>query len=308
MEPLSRLFEILRNAFQGTFTLRVVTVFVDLLGQLWIFVVAGILLVAFLKLRFPRAGLPGKLGRKGWIPVLASVLLGALSPIGTYALIPLMGSLLRSGPFPVAPLMGFLIASPLINPLLFIMTLGAFGPVMAGLRLVAAVLLGLTGAYLARRLWPQGLAVVPGARESAPLIPVRTFTLRNFRDEVLKEGVFTGRIFLLSLLVAALTAVFIPANLVARVLGGHTGLSVFIAVMAGVPLYACGGGTIPVMEVLMNMGMSKGAVLAFFISGPATKFSTLAALFACMEKRVIALYLGVTLAGAFLFGIIYNLF
>lgn len=309
MELAAQLTTSVRNAFQGTYTLKVVSVFLELLGQLWIYIVAGILLVAFLKLRFPRAKVPGQLGRKGWIPVIASVVLGAVSPIGTYALIPLMASLLRAGSFPVAPLMGFLVASPLINPLLFVLTLGAFGPGMALMRLAAAIVLGLVAALIAHRFWPNGLPSrnrnVPGSMH--PMEP-RPFTLRNFVGEVLKEGVFTGRIFLLSLLVAALTSVFIPADLVGRILGGHPNLSVFIAVLAGVPLYACGGGTIPVMEVLMQMGMSKGAILAFFISGPATKFSTLAALFACMDRRVIALYISVTLAGAFLFGFCYNLF
>ncbi|MFH0921257.1 MAG: permease [Fibrobacterota bacterium] len=303
------MIETLRYAFQGTYTVRVASTFIDLLGQLWFYVATGVLLVAFLKLRFPRALVPERLGRKGWVPVLLSVVLGAVSPIGTYALIPLIATLLRTGTFPVAPLMGFLIASPLINPLLFMLTLGAFGPGMAVLRLAAAVVLGLSGAWLAHRLWKDGVPAGPAqAPLTAPTREPRLLTPRNFLLEVRKEGAFIGRVFLLSVLVAALTTVLIPADWVARILGGHPGLSVFIAVLAGVPLYACGGGTIPVMEALMNMGMSKGAILAFFISGPATKFSTLAALFACMPKKVVALYLGVTLTGAFLFGIIYNRF
>jgi uncharacterized membrane protein YraQ (UPF0718 family) len=108
--------------------------------------------------------------------------------------------------------------------------------------------------------------------------------------------------------VAAAVAALIPADLIFRVLGGESSFTVLLAVLLGIPLYACGGGTIPVMVVLHDMGMSQGAILGFFISGPATKASTLAALVAALEKKAVILYLAVTLIGAFAFGIAYNLF
>jgi uncharacterized membrane protein YraQ (UPF0718 family) len=94
---------------------------------------------------------------------------------------------------------------------------------------------------------------------------------------------------------------------VARVLGGYSPLSITLAVLAGIPLYACGGGAIPVMEVLAEKGMNHGAILAFFISGPAAKFSTLAALLVSLPRRLFWLYCLVTLGGALAFGLVYGL-
>jgi hypothetical protein len=106
---------------------------------------------------------------------------------------------------------------------------------------------------------------------------------------------------------AALAKNLIPVGWIAKSFGGNQTLSVLTAVAAGVPLYACGGGTIPVMKTLQDLGLDKGAVLAFFISGPATKLSTIVALNAAVTRRVFFLYLAITLIGATGFGLLYNL-
>jgi uncharacterized membrane protein YraQ (UPF0718 family) len=92
------------------------------------------------------------------------------------------------------------------------------------------------------------------------------------------------------------------------VLGGNQSLSVFAAVALGIPLYACGGGAIPVMQVLYESGLSGGAVLAFFISGPGTRLSTIAALFTCMPRKLSVVYVSVIIIGAVVFGFVYNIF
>lgn len=309
MELFVRLVDWFASLFEHTYTRQVALKFLDLSAQLLPYVLIGLVLVALLKTLFPREKMAGRLRGNSFFALLLAGTLGAVSPIGTYALIPLMASLMRAGTVPVAPLVTFLTASPQINPLLFIMTLGAFGPGMAVMRVVSALTLGLVAGLLARRFVPP--AACPAPVESVPtvlndLTKASSNPPARFVRELLSEGRFVLKIFFLSVLVAALVAALVPADLVARMLGGKGHLPVFLAVLLGIPFYACGGGAIPVLEVLMDLGMSKGAILAFFISGPATKPSVLVALFACMERRVILLYLAVTLAGAFLFGVGYN--
>jgi len=50
------------------------------------------------------------------------------------------------------------------------------------------------------------------------------------------------------------------------------------------------------------MGMGQGAALAFFITGPATKISTLISLNAVLSRKVAAIYLVVTILGGMLIG------
>ena len=79
----------------------------------------------------------------------------------------------------------------------------------------------------------------------------------------------------------------------------------YTSVALGVPLYACGGGSIPVIDSMMQMGMTRGAALAFFISGPATKFSTLSVFGTVFGSRLLGLYLAVMLVGALIWGWVY---
>ena len=92
---------------------------------------------------------------------------------------------------------------------------------------------------------------------------------------------------------------------IVHILGDASHWSVPAAVALGVPLYACGGGTIPVIDSMMQMGMTRGAALAFFISGPATKFSTLSVFGTVFGSRLLGLYLAVMLVGALIWGWFY---
>ena len=118
---------------------------------------------------------------------------------------------------------------------------------------------------------------------------------------------FAGKYFLFGIVIAALVKVLIPPGWIIRLLGNNRAAAILIAVAAGVPLYACGGGAIPVLRTLAEAGMDKGAVLAFFISGPATKISTLLALKAVSTRQTFTFYLAVVFAGALCFGFIYSM-
>jgi uncharacterized membrane protein YraQ (UPF0718 family) len=51
-----------------------------------------------------------------------------------------------------------------------------------------------------------------------------------------------------------------------------------MAATVGVPLYVCGGGTIPLLQQWLASGMTMGSAAAFMITGPATKITNLGAL------------------------------
>ncbi len=89
----------------------------------------------------------------------------------------------------------------------------------------------------------------------------------------------TGVYFLLCVLLSALFQRYVPADKFAALFGeANEGFGVLMAATIGVPLYACGGGTIPLIREWLMMGMSMGSASAFMITGPATKITNLGAL------------------------------
>ena len=63
-----------------------------------------------------------------------------------------------------------------------------------------------------------------------------------------------------------------------------------MAATIGVPLYVCGGGTIPLLLQWMASGMSLGAASSFMITGPATKITNLGALKIVLGARHFFMY------------------
>jgi uncharacterized membrane protein YraQ (UPF0718 family) len=299
--------------FTGSYTHQVVLASWDLFAQLWPYLVLAIVLTALLATCWRREDMAAFLRRSPRRSVWTATFVGIVSPVPTYVAIPLVAALFRAG-VPAPPLFAFLVASPLMNPMIFSLTVGAFGYEMAILRAASAVTLGLLAAWVAEsRAFADCFArfacadTGPSGHGGRGGTPPRPGAAWEFARQLRSNSRFILKYFTAGVIVAAAVKVLVPTGWIVKTLGAGSSLSVLLAVAAGVPLYACGGGTIPVLQTLQQMGMDKGAILAFFISGPATKLSTLVALKAAVDYRVFLLYLAIGLVGATAFGFAYSL-
>lgn len=310
--------QVYERTFSGSYTYAVLSVFWTLFVHLWYYMLLGPA-VGVLVARLITHRSVGAAQRHGgmWAAGLAA-LVGLASPACTFASIPVVGGLLASG-FPVVPLMAFLVAAPLMNPSLFVITWGVMGWPMAVARAVSAFLLAMAAAAVAqtlvRRGWadftdcvraPEKVQVVGRPHAAADARGGRAAALLELGGDFLHMSRFVMAYFVPSLLVAAALQVFVPTNAVEALMGGRRLESAVIGGLLGIPFYVCGGGAVATVAVLMSLHMGSGAALAFFLTGPATKISTLFSLFAVMRRPVVLLYLGVTLVGGTLLGAAYG--
>ncbi len=318
---MTELFFRIYASFQSSITKRVLFDAFNLFRGLWIYAAVGITATAALKSIASKERILGFFKKRKNSSILLAALLGVVSPLGTYVAIPLAAGLYRIG-MPIAPLVAFVIASPLIDPNLFFLTAGALGYPMAVLRVVSALVLGLVGGYAAsivldrgdrdpydpkRQERPRTPDFRPGAAVfSAQTVPRGWFARVSL--DLFRQTLFIGKYFLLALVIASVVKNCVSADWVMRYLGRSSFFSVLFAAGAGIPLYTCGGAAIPVLQELADLGMTKGAILAFFISGPATKVSTVVMLKSAFNTRTFLLYLSVVLAGAICFGYTVNVF
>ena len=117
----------------------------------------------------------------------------------------------------------------------------------------------------------------------------------------------TGLYFLFGILLSTLFQRYVPQDLIVKVFGGNEAWGVLMAATIGVPLYACGGGTTPLLQQWLWDGMSLGSAAAFMITGPATKITNLGALKIAMGWKRFTLYIGLVMLFSFLCGMIVNL-
>lgn len=118
----------------------------------------------------------------------------------------------------------------------------------------------------------------------------------------------TGLYFLIGVLLSALFMRYVPEDLMVNIFAGNEAWGVLMAATIGVPLYACGGGTIPLLQSWLMDGMSLGSAAAFMITGPATKITNLGALKIVMGLKRFFLYIFMVMVYSFVVGLLINVF
>ena len=92
--------------------------------------------------------------------VLMASAFGALSPFCSCGVIPLIAALLSMG-VPLAPVMAFWLASPVIDPAMFMLTVGTIGMEFAVGKMLGAIALGLIGGFATLWLTRLGFLTDP---------------------------------------------------------------------------------------------------------------------------------------------------
>ncbi len=306
------LYYLFLNHYLGSHTKQVIDESLILLSNLWPYLVIGIIATTVIKLYVTKNRIAGFLSKKNNIPILMAALIGVVSPLGSYIIIPLSAALFTLGvPLPV--LMALLVSSPLIDPNLFILTTGAFGFEVALARLISAFLLGIAAGYITELLIRKNIIKSDAIISKEGLTEVALLDgkdkkpdLKHFMHELYRMTRFISKYFFLAIILAAAIKIFTPPNLMIKLFKGNDFLSVLLSTGAGIPFYVCGGAAIPVVEQLADLGMSKGSVLAFFISGPVTKLSNLLLMSAIFRYRILLVYLLTGTIGAIILGLLYN--
>ncbi|HIW57720.1 MAG TPA: permease [Firmicutes bacterium] len=242
------------------------------------------------------------LGAFGIIP---ASLIGIASPLCMYGTIPIAASFSQKG-IRDDYLAAFMMSSVLLNPQLLIYS-AALGTFALCVRFISCFLCGIAAGLLIRAFYKdKRFFNFEGFSERAsrdvdpnPLLRLIKNIGRNIKA--------TGPWFLVGVLLSALFQRYVPADAFASLFVNNRGFGLLMAATIGVPLYACGGGTIPLLQQWLASGMSMGSASAFMITGPATKITNLGALKIVLGIKNFLLYLAFVMLFALLSGFIVNL-
>ena len=99
---------------------------------------------------------------------------------------------------------------------------------------------------------------------------------------------------------------YIPAEWVAKALGGEGIGTIILASFIGTPAYLNGYADVQLFDALMTQGMSTGAALSFMIAGGVISIPAALAGWALVKPRVFAAYLGLAVTGAIISGMMWQ--
>ncbi|MDR0402399.1 MAG: permease [Treponema sp.] len=247
------------------------------------------------------AALQGKkLGVLGLIP---ASFIGIVSPLCMYGTIPIAASFSEKG-MGDDWLAAFMMSSILLNPQLLFYS-AALGPAALVIRFTCCFLCGAAAGLCVRCFCGRkkffnfsGFRAPPNRdTDPNPFFRLLKNIGRNFKA--------TGLYFLAGVILSALFQRYIPAEITASLFGRENrGFGLLMAATVGVPLYMCGGGTIPLLQQWLASGMSMGSAAAFMITGPATKITNLGAIKIVLGLKNFLFYIAFTVLSALAAGFI----
>ncbi len=255
-------------------------------------------------------------GRQARMIVLAA-LLGGLAPFCSCEVIPFIAAMLALGA-PLGAVMAFWLASPLMDPAMFLITAGTLGWDFAIAKTVAAVGLGLMGGFATMAaartpVFADPLRTRPqtgccGSRAAFGGAPAWRFWQHADRRAAFRATAQDNALFLLKWLalayaIEAVMLEYIPADAVAGILGGDGIGTVVLGALVGAPAYLNGFAAVPLVDALLAQGMSQGAAMSFVIAGGVSCIPAAVAVWALVRPRVFAAYLALAVTGSILAGV-----
>jgi uncharacterized membrane protein YraQ (UPF0718 family) len=255
---------------------------------------------------------------RGTSAIILAAAFGALSPFCSCGVIPIIAGLLGAG-VPLPPVMAFWLASPLMDPEMFILMLPVYPLHFILTKVLAAFALGLFGGWTVRFLlrWPAFEAPLKrapsgcasGVMKDSPVVwrfweqPSRR---QSFLTESRSIGWFLFKWLTLAFLVESLMVAYLPADGLASLVGDSPMWAVPTAAAVGIPAYLNGYAAIPTVSALIELGLPAGAGLAFMLAGGVTSIPAAMGVYALVRWQVLLVYLLLGAIGAVAAGLAYQ--
>jgi uncharacterized membrane protein YraQ (UPF0718 family) len=300
--------------------------------HIWPYLLITIPLSVMIKLSGASRYITSAFSGRPLVSVFLATVVGAFSPFCSCGVIPVIASLLIGG-VPLAPVMSFWIASPSMDPEIFFLSRSVLGWDLAVWRLLATFIISLGSGVITHILITSGLldnnalklkTVVQNTVSNEVTGPVvtgasvcacesLTYEFRNklniklLATEALKASIMVIKFMGIAFLLSAIIKFYIPANSLQGLVNKNPSLQVLFAVFSGIPLYTTNITALPLAAGLIDLGLNKGAALAFLIAGATTTLPAMAAVYGLTKPRVFILYLAFATIGSLITGLLYNI-
>lgn len=282
------------------------------------FIMFAVLAVAYLKASGAENMIAKAFSGNQTRMIIMAALLGGLSPFCSCEVIPFIAALLAVGA-PLGAVMAFWLASPLMDPAMFAITSGTLGWEFASAKAVAAIGLGMMGGFGTMLFANTPVFADPlrerpavggccGVKKPFSGTPVWQFwreadRRETFRDTALENALFLVKWLTLAYVLESLMLAYVPAEMIAQLLGGTGLVPILMGALVGAPAYLNGYAAVPLVDALLAQGMAPGAAMSFVIAGGVSCIPAAVAVWALVKPRIFIAYLSFALIGAMIAGI-----
>lgn len=278
-----------------------------------IFVVVTV--IAFFRTFFDPAHVKNAMAKTKWgLGNLVAAMFGAVTPFCSCSSVPLFIGFIKAG-VPISIAFSFIITSPLVNEVVFVMMGGLFGWKLAIIYALTGIILGVIGGLLIGAFAPKGGVILDnsprlgggGAVSSSEYLP-KTFSGKI--EYAVRDGVKTfKKLFFYILVGVALGAAihgYVPKEFFMNYIGKYSVLSVPIAVLIGVPIYAGCSTVVPVIFSITSSGVPLGTSLAFLMAIAGLSLPEGIMLKRVLSMKLLLTFFGIVAIGITIIGYLFN--
>ena len=264
-----------------------------------------------------------------------AAMLGAVTPFCSCSSIPLFVGFTGAG-LPMGVTFSFLIASPMVDIGSLMVLSGLIGLKVAVLYIFLGITIAVIGGTIIEKLklerYLEGV-VVRGSAAMATAY-VKEQAQASIKGEATScsgmasanEGSMSTKArfnIALSAVISIFRKVFpyillgvgigasinnyIPKTMVESVLGADNPLSVVIATLIGIPVYADIFGVIPIAEALLAKGVTYGTVISFMMAVTVLSVPSLIMLRKAIKWQLLGIFVGLCTLGIIITGYLFNL-
>jgi len=269
-------------------------------------VVSGI---AFIRTFLSAEKLSGLMAKSRFgIGNIAAALFGAVTPFCSCSSIPIFIGFLKAR-VPLGIAFSFIITSPLVNEVAFVIMGGLFGWHLALLYAIAGILLGvICGLILGALKLDKEIILNDDGKNVEPKIMPKKF-VEKIKFSLNSGLRTTKRMFIYVIFGVAIGAVihgYVPAEFFAEYIGKYSVLSVPIAVLVGIPIYAGCSTIVPLIFSITANGVPLGTSLAFMMAIAGLSLPEGIILKKVMSFKLLAYFFGLVGIGIMIIGYLFN--
>jgi len=111
---------------------------------------------------------------------------------------------------------------------------------------------------------------------------------------------------LIGALISALSAAFLPADIVEKYIGADSWYAIPVAAGIGVPLYLRIEMALPLLQVLIAKGMGMGAAMALLIGGTGASLPEIAIISSVLKPKAVAAFVVTVITLAMIGGVVFS--
>ena len=274
---------------------------------LLIFIV--ITVINFIQTFFEPNKVKEKIGKLRWgLGNIAASLFGAITPFCSCSSIPLFIGFLEAR-IPKGIAFSFLITSPLVNEVAFVIMGNYFGWKLAIMYALAGIILGVVGGLLIGSLKMDKELILKSKEEAK----AHSRVYKKFTDRI-KFALQMGKSTLKKLYIYIIAGIalgaaihgYVPQEFFMETVGKFEILSVPIAVIVGVPIYAGCSTVAPLIFSITAGGVPLGTSLAFMMSVAGLSLPEAIMLKRVMSIKLLATFFGLVAIGIIMIGYLFN--